>query len=151
MHGRQNFFSFSVCTYKTKEKNLGGEVMLTFSSHLIGIWKANHRSYLSMLWEISFNQALTKDILQNPDTDDGYLLRPSLKCSPPCSSPPHTEGPSAPFSQKISRILHGIHPVLSQHSSQSKHFLYKINDFNSLERNLPKQTNTWGLPLWSSS
>ena len=73
-------------------------MLLTFSSHLIDIWKANHRSYLSMLWEIGFNQALTKDILQNPDTDDGYLLRPSLKCSPPCFSPPHTEGPSPPHS-----------------------------------------------------
>ena len=58
-----------------------------------------------MLWEIGFNQALTKDILQNPDTDDGYLLRPSLKCSPPCFSPPHTKGPSPPHRGALYTIL----------------------------------------------
>ena len=37
MGNKNIFFSFSVCTYKTKEKNLGGEMMLAFSSPLIDI------------------------------------------------------------------------------------------------------------------
>ena len=37
LHLGDRKFSLSVCTYKTKEKNLRAEVMLTFSSHLTDI------------------------------------------------------------------------------------------------------------------